>query len=358
MNPGNPNTSRPIYTTILIAAVFIVAILVYSYQSDSPSGIDGNQTLTVYCAHDAVHAQQVFDAFTQQTGIKVNIRYDTEATKSLGLIEQIISEKNNPQCDVFWNNELLGTLDLQQKGLLEPYKGFGWERIPAAYKDEEGHWTGFGARMRVWIINTDKVANTTQALIEERLKSDDLSHVAMADPLYGTTLTHYTLQSHLWGLDQLKAWHADLRRRGLREVRGNAVSKNLVAQGICDFGWTDTDDYFVAVKENAPVTFLPAYVNHAGKQYTIVIPNTVAIVKGTSKRKAAEQFVDFLVSEQIELKLANAQARQIPLGSVDESSLNAQVKELRSFVPAGYPLNKIESARQPVIEWLKGRASG
>lgn len=357
MNQNNSNASNSLYIFIAIASAVLVVLFLLLNSDTFPSSSSTDKSLTVYCAHDSIHAQQVFDAFTKQTGIEVVIRYDTEATKSLGLIEQIISEKDNPQCDVFWNNELLGTLDLHSRGAFEPYQGTGRERIPDAYKDEAGHWTGFGARMRVWIINTEKIPEPTQEDIGKRLDSEDLSQIAMADPLYGTTLTHYTLLSHLWGIDQLKTWHAELRKKGLREVRGNAVSKNLVAQGLCDLGWTDTDDYFVAVKEGAAVTFMPVLVNHEGQQHTIAIPNTVGIIKGTANRATAEQFIDFLVSEQVELMLANAQARQIPLGSVDESKLNAQVKALRKYVPMGYPLDKIQQSREPVITWLKGRAS-
>ena len=107
--------------------------------------------LTVYCAHDSVFSEEVLRAFEKKTGIPVVIKFDTEATKSLGLVELIIRQAKNPRCDVLWNNELLGTLDLAERGLLEPYKGKGWERIPERHRDPEGRWAGFGARLRVTI---------------------------------------------------------------------------------------------------------------------------------------------------------------------------------------------------------------
>ena len=76
--------------------------------------------LVVYCTHDAVFSAKVLQRFTYETGIKVEPRYDTEATKSLGLTELIIKEAKRPRCDVFWNNELLGTADLKERGLLDP----------------------------------------------------------------------------------------------------------------------------------------------------------------------------------------------------------------------------------------------
>ena len=93
----------------------------------------------------------------RQAGISVTVRYDSEATKSLGFVNMLVQEKDNPQCDVFWNNELLGTCELHEQGVLTSYRGPGYERIPDRYKDAEGHWTGFAARLRVYIVNTDRM---------------------------------------------------------------------------------------------------------------------------------------------------------------------------------------------------------
>ena len=196
----------------------------------------GPPRLTVYCAHDSIYAESILRDFTRQTGIPVAARYDTEATKSLGLTELLVREKDAPRCDVFWNNELLGTLDLQEKGILAPYRGPGWQRIPANFKDADGHWTGFAARMRVEISQAQKAAPF------------DLARFAIAKPLYGTTLTHYAVLWQRQGREKTIAWHRDWRARGVRELRGNAAVKDAVANGACDAGFTDTDDFFQALQ--------------------------------------------------------------------------------------------------------------
>ena len=125
-------------------------------------------------------------------------RYDSEATKSLGLVNQLKLEKDDPHCDVFWNNELLGTMDLASEGVLEPYKGTGYERIPAQYKDDAGRWTGFAARMRVWIVNQEKAPRGKVEVPTEvvgRIFEKIVERAAIANPLYGTTFTHFCL---LW----------------------------------------------------------------------------------------------------------------------------------------------------------------
>ncbi len=302
--------------------------------------------LVVYCAHDSVFSEAVLRDFEKQTGIAVTVKFDTEATKSLGLVEQIIREEKNPRCDVFWNNELLGTLDLAERGLLDPHKGAGWTRMPERFRDADGRWAGFAARLRV-TIHRAGTTWTNDAL------NDDLTRFALAKPLYGTTLTHYTALWSLWGGDRTKAWHHGTREHGLVEVNGNAAVKDIVAGGRCDAGWTDTDDYFAAKDAGAAVTATPVRLENGA---TICIPNTVAIIRGTKRPADARRLADFLLSARTELALAKSRSRQIPLGPLDEAGAAQIPDEVRALMPAaagGLPLSGLLKARNECLEWLK-----
>lgn len=304
--------------------------------------------LVVYCAHDSVYSEEVLRDFERETGIPLEIRFDTEATKSLSLVSLLLAERDNPRCDVFWNNEVLGTMKLKEQGVLEPYIGPGYERIPQQYRDPDGCWTGFGARLRVYIINTDQLATTDEAI--DHALGGELSGVAVAQPLYGTTLTHYSILWQQWGEAKLREWHSEVRERGIIEVKGNAVVKNLVAAGKCALGWTDTDDYFLAVDDGEPVDMWPIRTPNGE---TICIPNSVAIVKNCRHRKLAERLVDYLLSEDVELRLAKSRSRQVPLGEVDELQLPEEVRQLRPYVAEGVDLNGIANAHRACLEWLQ-----
>ncbi len=314
--------------------------------------------LVVYCAHDAVYADAVLKDFEKKTGIPLEVRYDSEATKSLGLTNMLIQEKDAPRADVFWNNQLLGTLDLQANDVLAPYQGSGYERIPEGMKDPGGLWTGFGARLRVFIINTNKL-DATPAAVRSELSEPDLSDVAIAKPLFGTTLTHYSVLWHAWGGDAVQAWHKNWRERGLVERGGNSQTKDLTASGVTKVGFTDTDDYYVAEDSGLPVAMLPIRVSdnpadvYPEEGRVICIPNTVSIIKGSNNREAAEQLVDYLLSEEVELRLAQSTARQIPLGPVDETKLPEEVIMLRQWSKNAYPLTGLHEARQACMQWLK-----
>jgi iron(III) transport system substrate-binding protein len=326
----------------VLALVGIVGLLAWPPMRGS-----ADESLVVYCAHDAEFAERILRGFERQTGISLIIRYDTEATKSLGLTNLILQERDHPQCDIFWNNQTLTTQQLQDEGLLVLWKGAGYERIPAQFKDDDGYWTGFAARLRVYIVNTDRMP-ADEKLIDDRL-AGDLSRVAIAKPLFGTTLVHYSLLWREWGGERLQAWHSDLRQRGIREVPGNGPVKNLVADGACDFGFTDTDDAFAAVDSGKPVDMLPIRID--GR--TICIPNSVAIIRGSRKVDAARKLVDYLLSAQTELELAKSAARQIPLGPVNESELPEEVRRLKTWAADGYDLRQLSTARVECLRWLR-----
>lgn len=326
--------------------VFVTAAAVW-YVSRSEQRDDNS--LVIYCAHDATYAQPVLDEFTRQTGIEVQVRFDEEANKSLGLTSLLETEKSNPRCDVFWNNQTLGTIRLQNRGVLQPYLSPNAERIPESFRDAEGYWTGFGARLRVFIVNT-RLMSATEEAVHGILTSNDLSEVAIAQPIFGTTLSHYSVMAGELGMEGVKQWHDDLHRRGIREVRGNSMSKDLVVSGACRIGLTDTDDTFAAIDRGEEVDMVPIRTPSGA---TICLPNSVAMIRNCPHPKAAAAFIDFLLSERTELSLATGGARQIPLGPVDEQQLPAEVRRLLPWAAEGTSLRAAAEKNEDVLTWLR-----
>src|SRR5574337_1094298 len=102
--------------------------------------------VVVYTSEDKIVSEPILQEFEKKTGIKVRAIYDTEETKSTGLVNRLIAEKDNPQADVFWSNDPVRPVLLQIKGLTTPYVSSVAADIPSIYKDVDGHWTGFSAR--------------------------------------------------------------------------------------------------------------------------------------------------------------------------------------------------------------------
>ena len=267
--------------------------------------------VVIYTSLDQIFSEPVLKAFEKNSGIRVKAVYDVEAAKTTGLVNRLIAEKNNPQADVFWNSEVGRTLILKKKGILQPYRSPSAENIPGQFKDPQGYWTGFAVRARVIIINTDLVKSEQEPesifdLVRTNLKGE----TAIANPLFGTTSTHSAALFVKLGEEEARQYFMDLRANDVAIVDGNSVVRDLVAAGELKMGLTDTDDANLALLEGKPVKIIYPDQDDMG---TLVIPNTVALIKDAPHPQEARQLIDYLLSEEVEKQLAHSGSMQMPV---------------------------------------------
>jgi iron(III) transport system substrate-binding protein len=134
----------------------------------------------------------------------------------------------------------------------------------------------------------------------------------MARPETGTTLTHAAALFDVLGAEKAKAWLEGANRNEILWVQSNGQTMKRTSSGAVAFGWTDTDDYNHAVEAEAPVAIV--YPDQGeGQLGTMVIPNTVCILKDAPHLEAAKRLVDYLLSKDVEKALAFGRSRQIPV---------------------------------------------
>lgn len=279
----------------------------------SPRAERSKGEVVVYTALDQFYSEPILKRFEKETGIVVRARYDTEATKTTGLFNRLVAEQRRPRCDVFWNNEVLRTVVLKQRGLLQPYHSPSAHDIPAAFKDRQGYWTGFAARARVIVFNTDLLTSATAPhsifdLAARRWRR----RAAIAYPLFGTTATHgAALFAHL-GNGKTRAFFRSLRENEIQVLDGNAMVCKAVARGELAAGLTDTDDVHAAQLDGKPVAFiLPD--QKPDEIGALLIPNTLALVRNCPHPEAGKKLMDFLLGPDIENTLAVGRSAQIPV---------------------------------------------
>lgn len=271
--------------------------------------------LVVYSALDGEFSEPVLDEFAAKTGLVVAPKFDVESTKTVGLAQAILAERDRPRCDVFWNNEILHTLRLEQDGLLEAYRSPQAERYPEAFRSPDGYWHGFAARARVLIVNTDLVPAAERPRSIQDLASEKWrGHCGIAKPLFGTTATHAACLFAAWGDERAKEYFQRLKYNGVQVLSGNKQVAVSVAAGRLAFGLTDTDDAIVAVEAGHPVAIV--YPDReSGELGTLFIPNTLAIIKNCPHPAEARRLVDFLLRAETEAELGAGRSAQIPLGT-------------------------------------------
>lgn len=270
-------------------------------------------SVVVYTALDRQFSEPILREFTAQTGIRVLPVYDTESTKTVGLTNRIIAEANRPRCDVFWNNEILNTVRLQQQGLLQPCHPPQATNYPAEFQDPNGYWFGFAARARVLIVNTERVAREQMPdSIADLADPNWAGKIGIAKPLYGTTATHAACLFAQLGPARARELFDAIKANDVQVEGGNKVCAVKVGAGQLAFALTDTDDAIEEVDSGKPVQIVYPDNTEDGMG-VLLLPNTLALVKDCPHPDAGEKLIDYLLSAEVEAKLANGPSAQIPL---------------------------------------------
>jgi iron(III) transport system substrate-binding protein len=295
----------------------------------------------VYTALDREFSEQIFDEFTRETGAKVLAKFDVESTKSVGLTQELMAERARPRCDVFWNNEVVNTLRLEKQGLLAAYDSPAGREYPKQYRSPKGTWYGFAARARVLVVNTELVTEEQRpSSIHDLTDPKWKDRVGVAKPLAGTTATHAACLFAAWGDERAKEFFRGVKHNA-RVMGGNKQVARAVADGSLAFGLTDTDDAIVEIEQGRPVAIVfpdqepygrPADGQKGEPLGTLMIPNTLAVVQGAPHRQAAERLIEYLLSPEVEARLAEGPSAQFPLNpAVKEKSRAAPPQPIREM---------------------------
>ena len=323
MRSERPERGAPVRALAL--AVAVVAAL---------AACGREPTVTVYVSADESVARPVFERFERETGIRVDAKFDTEATKTTGLANLLRAEKDRPRADVFWSNEQAANVALAAEGVTAPPTGSpeataAIARWPAAWKAADGTWAALAGRARVVVYAPDRVTDpprTWTALIAPRWKG----RIAMADPRFGTTRGHFGAMKAYWDANALPGYF-EAFAEGLAEnapmllTSGNAGVVDAVARGEADIGLTDTDDVLAAQARGLKVAM--AFPRHARDEAavgggTFVIPNTVAAVARGPHPREAGRFLAWFLTDATERQLADMPAKHAPLvGAAREGDL-------------------------------------
>jgi iron(III) transport system substrate-binding protein len=319
-------------------AVFGVALLLLPLGC----GGGGKPRVVLYSAQDQEFAEKSLAEFDQRTGIQVDPKYDTEKNKSVSLYTELLKEKDRPRCDVFWNNEILMTILLQRQGLLEPYDSPSSRPFPASTKGPDHTWQAFAARARILIVNTQlvKEADRPKSLLEltePRWKGK----VVMAKPQFGTSATQAACLFEVLGRDKAEEFYRGLKANGVQVAPGNKQVAEWVGQGHTEVGQpvavgvTDTDDALEEVEAGHPVAmiFPDGHRKKDERLGTLFIPNTLCILKGSPNPDGARKLVDYLLSAEVEGRLAESASHQIPLNPEVKAKLPAGMETPTTVKP-------------------------
>ena len=272
--------------------------------------------VVIYTSQDQVYAEPIFRDFEKETGIKVRAVYDSEAVKTVVLVNRLLAERSHPRCDIFWNSEELRTRQLAAQNIFRETNG----------------WAATAFRTRRIVFNTNFVgrtelppgSNSTDARQRVPTSLLELTNatwrgkVALAYPLFGTTATHFLALRQRWGDATWQNWCRALAANKPFLVDGNSVVVKFTARGEAWVGLTDSDDVLASQREGLPIESVIL------REDGLMINNTVAVVRNAPHAYNAQKLFEFLQTEKVYEQLKTA-------GAVEEKT--ARIKETDLFEP-------------------------
>jgi iron(III) transport system substrate-binding protein len=186
----------------------------------------------------------------------------------------------------------------------------------------------------VLVVNTKLVADAERpASVLDLTAPRWRGRVVMAKPLHGTALTQAVSLFEVVGPEKARAYYRDLKANGLQEAPGNKQVAEWVGAGrtprgdAAAVGVTDTDDALAEVAAGRPVAVVfPDADKAKGQMGTLFIPNTLCVLAGSPNSAGARRLVDYLLSAEVEGRLAEAASHQVPVNPAVKASLPPQMK--------------------------------
>lgn len=266
-----------------------IVVLVAALAVAGCGGDDG--PLTIYSGREEELVAPLFDMFSEETGIEVEVRYGDSAE----LAATIAEEGGNSPADLFWAQDP-GSLGSIESQLSELSVGI-LDRVDARFRDGQGRWVGTSGRSRVIVYNTE-------ALSEKEVPD---SVFDLTDPKWkgriGIAPTNASFQAFVTAMrlsagdERTRQWLLDLKKNDPKEYEKNTPIVEAAAAGEIDVGLVN-HYYLYLVKEEQPDAAIANHFLTAGDPGALVSVAGAGVLESSDQSDEAERFVEFLLSEE------------------------------------------------------------
>lgn len=299
--------------------------------------------VNIYTYRESKLIQPLFDAFTKDTGIAVNV-----VSAGSGLEQRIKAEGTNSPADVLLTVDISRLEEAVALGITQPIRSDLLDKtVPAPFRDPEGHWYGMSMRARVVYAS------------KERLPQTGLTYEELADPKWKGKVCIRSGQHHYnialfaamiakYGEAKTEDWLRGLKANLAQKPSGGdrEQARDVVA-GKCDLGIGNT--YYWALMLNANAAqkawaegtrvILPTFrgggthVNISGVVLTKHAPNKVNAIK----------FMEWMVGEKAQQMHADLNYEYPVRTGI---AINKTIAGYGALKPDPMPLSQIAANRK------------
>lgn len=325
---------------------FLLSTLTLAVASSAFAQSGG--TLTVYSGRAKTFVDPVVQQFERQTGIKVNVRYGTDAQ----LVAALREEGKRSPADVFWGNSVGALGELSDSGLFSKLGTASFRNVSDDYVPDSKDWVPTTVRFRVLAYNTNKVK-------PEQLPASilDLPKMTSLKGRIGWTVSYPSFQDFLGGMiakhgeAATRQWLIGMKALNPKDYKTSNVGM-LEAMRAGEIDVALTNHYYVqrVNRLNYPID---THFFKAGDIGNLGNATGAALLKTSKNRAAALRFLQTLTGKDAQTFFLSVNFEYPVVGNIIQPSTmlpyNDVVKRSPKLSPSVLPKN-IEKAQKLLRE--------
>ena len=206
---------------VIVAALFI-GLVETGYASEE---------VNVYSYRNPELIRPIFDRFTEDTGIAVNVVFARK-----GILEKLKSEGENSPADLVFTVDIGRLSDIKNIGLTQAVTDQTLlDNIPENLRDADNHWYGLTSRARLIVTSRERVADGAVSTYEDLAKPEfkGLICTRSGKHPYMVALTASMIVRH--GIEGAQEWLGNVKSNLARKPEGNDRAQvKAIKEGVCD----------------------------------------------------------------------------------------------------------------------------
>ena len=296
--------------------------------------------VNVYSYRQPFLVEPLFNAFTEKTGIKVNVIFAKK-----GLIERLKSEGAASPADLIFTVDIGRLHDAVKADIVEPVETDTLAaNIPASLRDPDGNWYGLTTRVRIIYASRDRVPEGGIGTYEQLAEPEWKGRICTRSGkhVYNIALFASMIAHH--GTEKAEAWLAGLKSNLARRPQGNDRAQvKAIHAGECDVSIGNHYYYRKMIDNPKQKPWADAvrvvFPNQDGRGAHVNISGA-SLVKGAPNRDNAVALLEFLSSKEAQGIYASVN------GEYPVSPDVAGPERITSFKPDMLALSRVAELRE------------
>ncbi len=256
------------------------------------------EEVNVYSSRQPFLIQPMFDAFTEETGVEVNVVFAKK-----GLIERLKQEGINSPADLVLTVDIARLSAAKAAGVTQAVDSNVLNAaVPANLRDEESHWFGLTTRARIIYASKDRVPEGSVTSYEDLTKPEWKGKICTRSGSHVYNIALLASKILHDGTDNAKAWINGVKENLARKPQGNDRAQvKAIKEGECDLSLGN--HYYMGAmlaKPEQKAWAESAYIvfpNQKGRG-THVNVSGVALTKAAPNKENAIKLMEFLAGEK------------------------------------------------------------